>query len=64
MNTLHPDHMTAAERLDEVAAILACGLVRLRARQSRGVSVALGDSSVDFSPDRSGHAQYPNGRKA
>jgi hypothetical protein len=34
MNPLHPSHMTAAERLTEVAKILATGLMRLRARKS------------------------------
>jgi hypothetical protein len=31
-NALHPDLMTAAERLDEVARLLALGFLRLRAR--------------------------------
>jgi hypothetical protein len=30
---LHPDHMTADERLDEVARLLALGYLRLRARR-------------------------------
>jgi hypothetical protein len=29
MNSLHPGHMTAAERLAEIAGILADGLMRL-----------------------------------
>jgi hypothetical protein len=37
-NPLRPDLMTASERLAEVAAILAAGLVRLRVRQSSRVS--------------------------
>ena len=32
-NGLHPDLMTPAERLDEIAEILAAGILRLRARQ-------------------------------
>lgn len=32
---LDPAHMTAAERLDEVARILAVGIIRLKARQNR-----------------------------
>jgi hypothetical protein len=31
---LHPDHLTAAERLDEVARLLALGFLRLRARRN------------------------------
>lgn len=34
-NALHPDRMTAAERLAEVADILALGLKRLRSRMSQ-----------------------------
>jgi hypothetical protein len=32
-NPLHPDLMTPAERLDEVARLLALGYLRLRARR-------------------------------
>jgi hypothetical protein len=32
---LHPDLMTPAERLDEVARLLALGFLRLRARRQR-----------------------------
>ena len=32
-NPLHPDHMNPAERLDEVARLLALGFLRLRARR-------------------------------
>jgi len=54
-NTLDPARMTAAERLDEVAAILATGLIRLRARQSRQLSADQGESCLDFSVRQSGH---------
>ncbi len=47
--------MSAAERLDELAEILAAGLIRLRARQSRQLSADRGDSCLDFSARRSGH---------
>jgi hypothetical protein len=33
VHPLHPDHLTAAERLDEVARLLALGILRLRARR-------------------------------
>ena len=55
MNPLHPRHMTVAERLDEIADILAAGLIRLRARKSTPLSRDRGESSLDFSPDQSGH---------
>lgn len=54
-NPLHPRHMTAAERLDEIADILAAGLIRLRARKSSRLSRDRGESSLDFSPDQRGH---------
>jgi len=49
--------MTAAERLDEVAEILAAGLMRLRARKSSTLSPDTGESSLDFSVDQRGHAR-------
>ena len=55
MNPLHPRRMSAAERLDEIAEILAAGLIRLRARKSSQISADRGESSLDFSPDQSGH---------
>lgn len=50
---LSPDRMTAAERLDEVAGILATGAQRLLARKSTRLSAERGDSSVDFTANRS-----------
>jgi hypothetical protein len=55
MNPLDPARMTTPERLDEVAEIIAAGLIRLRSRQSRQLSGDRGESSLDFSPHRSGH---------
>ena len=55
-NALHPDLMSAAERLDEIAEILAAGLMRLRARQSTPLFPDGGDSSLDCSAHQSGHA--------
>jgi hypothetical protein len=57
MNPLDPRDVTAAERLDEIADILAMGLMRLRARKSSPLSRDHGASSLDFSPDQSGHAR-------
>lgn len=50
---LSPDHMTSAERLDEVAGILATGVMRLIDRKSRSLSADGGDTSVDFTANRS-----------
>jgi hypothetical protein len=56
-NPLHPDRMTAPERLDEITDILAAGFMRLRARKSSPLSRDRGESSLDFSPDQRGHAR-------
>ena len=54
-NALHPDRMSTAERLGELAAILAAGLIRLQARKSRQLYVDQGDSYLDLPPHQSGH---------
>jgi hypothetical protein len=55
-NPLAADLMTADERLDEVAQILAAGLLRLlQKREYRHGRSTLEKNSLDFSPDRSGH---------
>lgn len=51
-----PDRLSASDRLTELAAILAAGLTRLRARQSSGLSGEPENSFVDFIADQSGHA--------
>ena len=60
MNALNPNQLTAAERLDEIADFLAAGLMRLRVRQSSALSPDCGESSLDLSPDQSGHANALN----
>jgi hypothetical protein len=47
---------TASERLDEIAEILALGLMRLKARKSRALSAVPGESSLDWAASQSGHA--------
>jgi hypothetical protein len=54
--SIFPARLSARERLDEVASILALGLVRLRARQSSGIAAASENSSLDFNPYHSGGA--------
>jgi hypothetical protein len=56
MNALNPNQLTAAERLEEIADLLAAGLMRLRLRQSSALSPDSGEGSLDFSPDQSSHA--------
>jgi hypothetical protein len=55
-NPLAPDLMSAEERLDEVASILAAGLLRVRRRQTSSYHGDPEKNGLDFSPDRSGHA--------
>jgi hypothetical protein len=62
MSGLHPDLMTSAERLDEIAEILAAGILRARKKlrgEDRRDRVRL-----DFSPDRSMHADRSRRRKS
>jgi hypothetical protein len=56
MNPLHPDMLGPAERIDEIAEILAAGLMRLRSRKSSPLSAVGGDSLLDCAAHPSGHA--------
>jgi hypothetical protein len=56
-NAIDPRRLSATERLDEIAEILAAGLMRLRARKSTQISPDPGESSLDFSPDQRAHAR-------
>ncbi|NJO54661.1 MAG: hypothetical protein HC829_07320 [Bacteroidales bacterium] len=51
--------MSDSERLDEAAETLARGVIRLRQRREGRhppLSGEFGESCLDFSPNRSGHA--------
>jgi hypothetical protein len=61
MSSLHPSLMTPAERLDEIAEILAAGILRAR-RKLRGED-RRDRVRLDFSPDRSMHADRSRRRK-
>ena len=60
INALDPDRMTADERLDEVADILAAGVLRLRKRHSDSNSNDLREVSLDFNGNQSMHGQNLN----
>jgi hypothetical protein len=55
-NPLPPALMTTEQRLDEIADILARGLLRLRQREKGGSCSDLRDYRLDFPPGRSVHA--------
>jgi len=57
-NGLDPDRMSAEERLNEVATMLAGGLLRLKAGKkvpNPSNSSTLADNSLDFGPAQSVH---------
>jgi hypothetical protein len=56
-NWTPPSQMTGAERLDELALVLRAGLRRILPEQSSSLSASSGDSSLDFSPLKSGVAR-------
>jgi hypothetical protein len=60
-NPIPPARLAAAERLDEIAELLAAGLMRLRARKSSALFGKGGESCLDFSPHQRGHA--PTGER-
>lgn len=53
----------ADERITELGQILALGLIRLHARKSTQSSADRGDSSLDFTADRSSRATPETERK-
>ncbi len=59
-NALDPSRMTPAERLDEIAGILAAGIRRLRTRETSYEFKELGDFRLDFSPAESTHGPEKN----
>ena len=63
-NALAPGLMSAAERLDEIADILAAGLMRLRARKSSALSGDHGESCLDFPATQRMHANHARSGEA
>jgi hypothetical protein len=57
---LGPRLLPYAKRLDEVAEILAAGLMRLHARKSSPLSSHAGEGSLDCAPDQRAHADRTN----
>jgi hypothetical protein len=64
-NPLHPDRMTAEERLAEIGRILAAGFLRGRDRRPGGTSLddaATGEVSLDLPAEGSSHGAAQNRR--
>ena len=61
-NALDPRLMSATERLDEIAEILAEALMRLRARKSSALSADCGESCLDLLATQSVHASVSRRR--
>ncbi len=57
-NAVHPDRLTTAERLDEVGAILASGVLRLRGKVNK--RSAFGDICLDLGGGQSLHGREPD----
>ena len=53
-NPLCPERMSADARLEEIARILAAGVIRLNGENASSLSAEGGDSFVDFSSRKSG----------
>lgn len=62
-NALDPNLMSAAERLDEIAAILAAGIVRLKARHSAHHPRDPRDLSLAIPAHQSRHGRKPKRRE-
>ena len=62
-NALDPNLMTAAKRLDEIAAILAVGILRLKARQAAPPVRDRGDVCLAIPARPSRHGRKRPGEK-
>ena len=65
-NPLHPNHMTAEERLAEIGQILAVGFLRGRDRRRGNTPPndrTTGDVSLDLPAEGSSHGVTPNIRR-
>jgi hypothetical protein len=60
-DALRSNDSPGADRLNEIAEIMAAGLIRLRQRKSTRLSRGHGESCLDFTPNQRGHgAPNPN----
>ena len=59
-NGVDPNHMTAEERLGEVARILATGILRLKAKQLDKKPLKTEKVTLDVSLEKRLHGPKPN----
>ena len=57
MNGVNLSDGTPSERLTEIGGLLAEALMRLQIRKSSVFPGEIGESSLHFTPDQSGHAK-------
>ena len=57
MNGTDYSGYTTGQRLTEIGALLAQALMRLQSRKSSVFPGEIGESSLHFTPDQSGHAK-------
>lgn len=58
-NPIGAELLSGPERIAAVCEILAAGLVRLQARQSRGISLRRAENFLDCGVEESGHRLKP-----
>jgi len=58
-NPLHPERLSPEERLAELTAILAAGVIRLQLRKSSDKSQKKSQFSLDFDAYQSGAVSKP-----
>ena len=60
-NPLDPSYMSPTERIADLGRFLAAGFIRMKASKSSPISADGGETSVDFTPPKSGHATRNSG---
>ena len=64
MDKFNPPDEACRDRIEEIATILAAGLMRALAGKSSTLLAETGESSLDFSPVQSGHPTKPKRRRS
>lgn len=64
MSRSDPFQSSSDERIAEIGALLAAGLMRLRAAKSSAIGGKFGESSLHISPGQSSHVAEMDGESA